>query len=275
MCVSRMKVCDPPGRSGPESVSERMRRTRNCAPSHSVRRSERSTRNITRHVAKHLEGSIRPSDTVGRLGGDEFAVVLPGLQDATEAHRIAQRGLDAIEQPLPLDDGVVLKLKASVGIALHPTHADDPGHLLRRADVAMYRIKRLGGGIAFYDPQRDREQLECLSFVAELQHAIDVDQLVLCYQPKIDLRTGRTVGVECLVRWQHAIRGLIAPIQFIPLAESTGLIKPLSVWVIRKALQQWRSWYERGLEIPVAVNLSTPLLYDPDLPVTIDREMRA
>jgi diguanylate cyclase (GGDEF)-like protein len=228
---------------------------------------------ILRHVATQLERSMRPSDTVGRLGGDEFAVVLSGLEDSEEAQRIAQRGLTALEQTLQLEDAV-LKPKASVGLAFHPTHGADAGHLLRCADVAMYRAKRSGGGIGIYDPQRDREQLESLSFVAELQRAIETDQLLLCYQPKIDLQTGRTVGVEGLVRWNHPVRGVVRPVQFIPFAESVGLIKPLSLWVIRNAPQDCRSWYDLGLEMPVAINLSAPLLYDPELPGTIDCEMR-
>ena len=228
---------------------------------------------MLRHVAAQLERSLRPSDTVGRLGGDEFAVVLPRLADPEEAQRIAQRGLTALEQPLQLEN-VVLKPKASVGLAFHPTHGADAGHLLRCADVAMYRAKRSGGGISTYDPQRDREQLESLNFVAELRRAIDTDQLLLYYQPKIDLQSGRAVGVECLVRWHHPVRGVVHPVQFIPFAESVGLIKPLSLWVIRKALQDCRSWYDLGLEMPVAINLSAPLLYDPELPDTIEREMR-
>ena len=137
----------------------------------------------------------------------------------------------------------------------------------------MYRVKRLGGGIGIYDVERDHEQLESMNFVAELQRGIESEQLMLCYQPKISLRTGQTVGVECLVRWRHPRRGLIPPLQFIPLAESVGLIKPLSLWVIRRALEDCQAWYARGLDMPVAVNLSAPLLYDPEIPGTIRAEI--
>ena len=229
---------------------------------------------MLRHVAAQLQASMREGDTVGRLGGDEFVLLMPGLQSPEEAVEIARRALDSLEQPLQLEKAL-LKPKASVGIAVYPTHANDPGGVLRRADVAMYRVKRLGGQVAVYDPTLDQEELESLGFVAELQRAIETDQLLVDYQPKISLRTGHAAGAECLVRWHHPVRGLISPAQFIPLAESTGLIKPLSIWVIRRALQDCRSWHERGYDVSVAVNLSAPLLYDPDLFDTIEREMRA
>jgi diguanylate cyclase (GGDEF)-like protein/PAS domain S-box-containing protein len=227
-----------------------------------------------RAVAAQIGSSIRASDTLARLGGDEFALLVPGLRDVEEAEQITRKALARIEDELRVDD-VLLKLNASVGIAVHPTHGSDPTSLLRRADVAMYRAKRFGGRIAVYDPVRDQEELESLTFIAELQHAIDADELVLHYQPKINLRTGDTVGAECLVRWQHPSRGIIPPNKFIPLAESTGLVKPLTLWVVRQALEDSRSWQAQGLEIPVAVNLSAPLLHDAELPYAIDHALRA
>jgi diguanylate cyclase (GGDEF)-like protein len=225
---------------------------------------------VLRHVAAQLQASVRPSDTVGRLGGDEFAVVLPRLSDIDEAERITKRALEAIAQPMQLD-GVVLITRASVGIAVHPAHGENAARLLRSADAAMYRAKRLGGMACVYDPFRDSVQLEHSNMLAELQHAIEADQLILYYQPKINLRTGRTDGVECLVRWNHPQRGFLNPIEFIPLAETTGLIRPLSLWTIRRALEDCRSWRERGFDMTVAVNLSPHLLYDPDLFAAIDR----
>ena len=229
---------------------------------------------MLRHVAEQLQSSIRTGDTVGRLGGDEFVLVAPGLRSADEAVDIARKALQSLERPLQLKDAI-LEPKASVGIALYPTHAGDPTGVLRRADVAMYRAKRAGGGIGVYDPALDQAELESLGFVAELQRAIETDQLFVTYQPKVCLRTGQPAGVECLVRWSHPDRGVISPAQFIPLAESTGLIKPLSVWVLRQALDDCRSWRDRGRDVPVAVNLSAPLLYDPELFDIIDYEMRS
>jgi diguanylate cyclase (GGDEF)-like protein len=229
---------------------------------------------MLRHVAAQLQSSIRAGDTVGRLGGDEFVLLMPGLLNPDEAVNIARTALQSLEQPLQSDQAI-LKPKASVGIALYPTHASDPAGVLRRADVAMYRVKRLGGQIAVYDPALDQEELDSLGFVAELKRGIETNQLIVDYQPKISLRTGYAVGAECLVRWDHPVRGVISPTQFIPLAESTGLIKPLSIWVIRRALQDCRAWHERGYDVPVAVNLSAPLLYDPELFDTIESEMRA
>jgi diguanylate cyclase (GGDEF)-like protein/PAS domain S-box-containing protein len=226
-----------------------------------------------RHVAASIQSSIRASDTLARLGGDEFALLMPGLRDIGEAEGITRKALATLDSELRVD-GALLKLNASVGIAVHPIHGSDPNSLLRRADVAMYRAKRFGGRIAVYDPELDTEQLESLGFVAELQRALTAEELVLYYQPKIDLHTGRTIGVECLVRWRHPVRGLIPPAKFIPLAESTGLIKPLTVWVIRQALKDAQSWSQRGLHLPMAVNLSAPLLHDPELPHAIDIALR-
>ena len=227
-----------------------------------------------RHVAAQIGSSIRESDTLARLGGDEFALLMPGLKDVGEAEQITRKALATLEDELHVDH-VPLKLSASVGIAVHPNHGSDPASLLRRADIAMYRAKRFGGRIAVYDPLTDKEQLESLTFIAELQRAIHADELVLHYQPRLNLRTGATMGAECLVRWLHPSRGLIPPSKFIPVAESTGLVKPLTSWVIRHALEDSRSWQAEGLAIPVAVNLSAPLLHDAELPHVIDQALRA
>jgi EAL domain-containing protein (putative c-di-GMP-specific phosphodiesterase class I) len=157
----------------------------------------------------------------------------------------------------------------SIGIALNPEHGADSDVLLRRADVAMYVAKRSGRGFATYSPDQDQHSPERLALVSELRRAIESDELMLVYQPKVSLRTSRCVGVEALIRWNHPQRGLIPPDQFIPLAEQTGLIKNLSQWVLNSALRQASEWQTQGVAVPIAVNLSMRDLHDPDLPDTV------
>ena len=195
---------------------------------------------MLRHVAAQLQASMRAGDTVGRLGGDEFVLLMPGLQNPDEAVDIARRALHVAGTAAAIGGGSSEAESERRHRSVSRRMPTIPAGVLRRADVAMYRVKRLGGQIAVYDPALDQEELESLGFVAELQRAIETDQLLVNYQPKVSLRTGHAAGAECLVRWQHPVRGVISPAQFIPLAESTGLIKPLSIWVIRRALQDCR-----------------------------------
>jgi len=200
----------------------------------------------------------READCVARLGGDEFAVLVTG-----DAEAAATRIRAAISERLELE-GIGVEVEASVGIASYPQHGDDPETLLQRADAAMYAAKRARIGSAVY---RDgfgysRENLE---LIADLRRALDEDEIVVYYQPKAALATGRVVAVEALVRWQHPERGLIFPDAFIPLAENTGLMRPLTHHVLDRALAQSRAW-----DLGVAVNVSTRNLLDPTLPETVD-----
>jgi diguanylate cyclase (GGDEF)-like protein len=194
-------------------------------------------------VGRRPTASMRAGDIVARLGGDEFGVLLPATT-ADEATLQAQRLLSELDRPFEMD-GLHLDVGASIGIALFPEHGEDLDTLLRRADVAMYVAKRAGSGHATYRTDLDSHTLEGLAAVGELRRAIESGALVLHYQPKIDCRTGKVAGVEALVRWQHPSRGLIFPDEFIPLAEQTGLIGPLSHWVIDAALKQCRAWAPR------------------------------
>ena len=161
-------------------------------------------------------------------------------------------------------------MDASIGIAIAPEHGQDADTLLRCADVAMRRAKDSGTGPAMFRPDLDRQHCpDRLALLGELRNAIDRDELLLHYQPKLDLRDGTLVGVEALVRWQHPQRGFLPPSEFIPLAEQTGLIYPLSHWVLDAALRQQQAWRAVGLDIPVAVNLSRRTLHDPQLPETV------
>jgi diguanylate cyclase (GGDEF)-like protein/PAS domain S-box-containing protein len=176
---------------------------------------------VLRRIAGRLRGCLRATDTVCRLGGDEFAVVLPELSAARDAELVCRKVLEEVKTPVEIDD-VLLRLEASAGIALFPEHGDDPDGLLRRADVAMYRAKRIGGGCRTYESAVDEERLHRSGLAGELRQAIESEGLSLHYQPKIDLRSGRVVAVEGLVRWHHPERGDIPPDRFIPLARTPG-----------------------------------------------------
>ena len=219
---------------------------------------------LLQEVAGRLRGALRVSDTVARLGGDEFAAVLSGA--GVDAAAIAAAKLQAaLESPLVLD-GFEISLAASIGIASSPVHGTDADTLLRRADIAMYTAKRSRSGVATYAPDHDRHTAERLAMVAALRRAISVDELSLHYQPQIDCATGRFSGVEALVRWWHPELGLIGPDQFVPLAEQSGLIRPLTRWVLATALSQSSSWRGLGHDLTLSINLSSHDLLDERLP---------
>lgn len=220
---------------------------------------------VLQAVASRLRGALRQSDTAARLGGDEFAVVLPGISDKETAVMLAQKILQAVQAPLILE-GRSMDIGMSIGIALYPAQGEDAGALMQRADMAMYAAKRSKSGYAFYDAEADSYCLDRLALKGELRHAITHNELVLYYQPKIDFSSGQISGVEALVRWQHPKHGLMLPDDFIPLAEATGLIKPLTVWVLHQALQQCGEWHRRGLPITMAVNISATSLLNLQLP---------
>lgn len=220
---------------------------------------------LLRQVGARLHGALRKSDPIARLGGDEFAVLLPNTGDMNGAIRAATRLRNVLERTFVVE-GHTLNVEASIGIALCPEHGDDADTLLRRADIAMYAAKRAHDGFAFYQPERDEHTPDRLLLAGELRQAIESDQLVLYYQPKASFVTGGVSHVEALVRWRHPRRGLVAPDQFIPLAEQTGLIRPLFLWVLNEALRQCTLWKQEGIELHVAVNLSMRNLQDPRLP---------
>ncbi len=222
---------------------------------------------LLQEVARRLRDSLRDSDTVARLGGDEFAVLLPD-SDACGAVAAAHKLRAALDAPVPIE-GHVLHVEASVGIALCPEHGTDAATLLSHADVAMYAAKRQRSGFTVYDALHDPYSPRRLGLIGDLRRAIAQGALALHYQPKIEVATGRVRGVEALVRWPHPRQGLIPPDGFIPLAEETGLIAPLTRWVLEEALQQCHNWWRHGLELSMAVNLSVWNLHDPALPDTI------
>ena len=222
---------------------------------------------LLEQLGQRLGSVLRASDTIARLGGDEFAVLLPTAA-LDEAQQIADRLLQVLEQPFTLG-GLQLEIDASIGIALSPDHGHDADTLLRRADVAMYVAKRGNVGHAVYTADQDQHSPMRLAMVSELRRAIDQNELSLYFQPKVSLAAGSVTCAEALVRWQHPRHGLLGPDLFVPIAEQTGLIRPLARWVLDAALRQCSRWRHQGLDLAVAVNLSMRNLHDPEVVDTI------
>ena len=224
---------------------------------------------LLRQIGPRLGRVLREIDSVARLGGDEFGLLLP-TADATAATEVARRLLGVLEEPF-LVDGQALAVGVSIGIATYPEHGQDCELLLQHADTAMYRAKRARGSFEVYEADGDERGSERLALMAELQRAIDKDELFLEYQPIIDARGGGVRSLEALVRWRHPRRGLIPPSEFIGPAERSGLIRHLSEWVLNAALAQARAWLDVGLNTPLSINLSMRDLLDSRLPETVAR----
>ncbi len=227
---------------------------------------------LLQQIGPRLRHALRATDTVGRLGGDEFAVVLP-LAESGHAELVARKILTALSDQFPIE-AIPIIIEASIGIALAPHHGTSADELIQRADVAMYAAKEQRCGYVVYAPEHDQHSPHRLVLMGELRQAIDHGQMILFYQPKIDLRTRRIGGVEALVRWRHPERGMIPPDQFISMAERSGLIRPLTLWVLDAALAQCRAWRDAGWDLSVAVNLSARNLHDPDLPDQVTQRLR-
>ncbi|MEO3960542.1 putative bifunctional diguanylate cyclase/phosphodiesterase [Chromobacterium piscinae] len=222
---------------------------------------------LLRHVAQRLRKMLGTRGHAARLGGVEFAAILTSVENADEAESIAGQVLDAISEPFPVDE-MMLSLTASVGVSLGPAHGADGQELLTRADMALYQAKQRGTRrIQVYEEELGRQMRERVELEKSLRHAIDHGELVLHYQPQVELASGRVVGVEALVRWQHPKKGMISPMQFIPIAEQSGLILPLGRWVLREACRQLKAWQDKGgAELRMAVNLSVAQFTDHELP---------
>ena len=219
---------------------------------------------LLQQLGPRILDALRATDTLARLGGDEFAVLLPG-HDSRSAAAIVEQIQAVLNDPFTIRD-LKLHVEASIGVASFPEHAADVHALIRRADVAMYQAKAARTGWEVYAPDRDLHSRDRLRLLGDLRGAIDKRELELHYQPKVDLRSGEVNGVEALVRWRHPTRGLLGPMEFIPSAERTALMRPLTLFVLDTALAQNRQWCDAGLELSVAVNMSGPNLLDTRLP---------
>jgi diguanylate cyclase (GGDEF)-like protein len=225
---------------------------------------------LLQEVSERLRLSLAEHQMVARLGGDEFGVLIPDLESHDEASAVAQRLLAQLREPFSIE-GLTLEVDASIGIACAPEHGSAVEQLIQRADIAMYAAKEGGRGHLLFEQQLDRYSPRRLSLAGALRSAIADGEIVLYFQPKAELNTGRIVGVEALARWQHPRLGLIGPSEFVPIAEQTGLIGPLTSHVLEEALRQVREWHDNGEELSVAVNLSARSFLDAQLAVEIPR----
>lgn len=220
-------------------------------------------------VGLRLRDVLRPSDFIGRLGGDEFAIILPDT-DEVGAKLVAKK-IQKVLEPFFYVGEMGFTIAASFGIATFPNHGTTASAILKSADVAMYTAKNRKLGYCVYNPGTDSNTPDRLSLMGELRQAIYENQLELYYQPKVDLKTSRIIGVEALIRWNHKERGFIPPDEFIPMAESSSLIRPLTYWVIKAAIAQHEKWYEAGVNLTIAINLSMHNLHDADFISELER----
>ncbi len=218
---------------------------------------------ILQQVSQRIPGALRNSDTIGRLGGDEFAVVLPDI-DQKAAIEVAKKIVNILKPGFELKSHIV-DIHASIGIAIYPEHGNDQTALIRHADVAMYESKRSGRHICLYNAEFDNHTPWRLALMADLRHAIEENRLELHYQPQINLNDNTMYGVEALLRWNHEFQGNISPDEFIHIAENSSLIQPLTRWVLKQAMQQWREWYNQGINLEMSINISAHNLSDPKL----------
>jgi diguanylate cyclase (GGDEF)-like protein/PAS domain S-box-containing protein len=215
-------------------------------------------------VAKRLQQFAHGVNPVARLCGDVFALLLTPLADSRQPLRTAHEILEVFATPLELE-GYTVDVEISIGMVLYPDHGEDANTLMVRTEMAMGAAKSAHSRIAAYDTKLEQYTLEHLQLAGELRHAITQNELALYYQPKINMKEKRIIGVEALVRWQHPDRGFMAPGLFIPMAEQTGLIHPLTYWVINEALAQLSRWHQQGLKLIIAVNMAVQNLLDANL----------
>jgi diguanylate cyclase (GGDEF)-like protein len=220
---------------------------------------------VLREVAARLSAMAGAGGLVGRMGGDEFAVLLPGVYEGTVARRTAERLRASLDEPIRIDDASI-EITASAGVSRYPADANENVALFRRADAALYASKEQGAGAVLYHPERHRQSHPGLAVATELRRAMSLEgELVLHYEPQIDIRSRTPVAVEALLRWNHPDRGLMPPLTFVPIADRAGLMPDLTSWVLRRALTDVRDWHRRGLTLSVAVNLAGTNLVDPRL----------
>lgn len=229
---------------------------------------------LLQQISERLKATVRAGDTVGRLGGDEFAVVLSNLASAQDANLVAQKMMACFAEPFRLE-GTEVYVTGSIGITLYPDDSTEQDILIRNADAAMYKAKEIGRDTyQFYTPEMNTRALEAMGMESSLRRALDRNEYLLYYQPKVGIANGEITGLEALIRWRHPERGLVSPGEFMPVLEETGLIVPVGQWVLNAVCRQIKEWQESGVPpVPVAVNLSGRQFTAKDLGATIKRTL--
>ncbi len=220
---------------------------------------------VLRQVATRLEGLLKGPETLARMGGDEFAYLLPRVGGVRDIQHMAEKIRKAMLPAFSLE-GMSLDIQVSMGAAIFPEHGDDGDTLIQRADVARYVAKEGRKGFVVYSHNLDKHSPRRLTLMGELRQGIAKGEFFLLYQPKVDVHSGEMMSAEALVRWRHYKHGVIPPGDFIPLAERTGLIKDLSLFLLKRVLEQLAIWLQEGLKVQVSVNVSAQDLLDSELP---------
>ncbi len=226
---------------------------------------------VLRRTAERLVEAAGAEGRAGRLGGDRFVVLLPDLADPAAARARAREVQEMIGRPLEIG-GVEITPSATIGVALHPDHGGGFDQLLRCAELALDEAKREGGGrLVLFEPRMDATLMARKAMERELRRALEQGEFLVHFQPQFDLASGAVVACEALIRWRHPERGMVPPIEFVPVAESNGLIRPLGAWILEKALEAARRWIDLGWPVRVAVNVSAAQLRQRDLPQLVRR----
>lgn len=226
-----------------------------------------------KQFAQRLKNAIDESMTIARFGSDEFAIFCSTLEHQEQAYQLTNRVQNAVAIPYVLDD-VIIDITATAGIAFYPQHGKDADTLIQRANVAIYNAKQDGEKVAVYETSMDKGSPNRLILMSELKKAMDGEQLVVHYQPVVELKTGKIKSCEALVRWEHPTFGMMNAEKFVPIAERTGLIKALSLYVLKQVIEQISKWRKKGVNIEVAINLSAVDIIDSELPYTIERLLK-
>jgi diguanylate cyclase (GGDEF)-like protein len=220
---------------------------------------------LLKQIVSRLQGVVKQSDTLAKLDSDEFAILVQGVSDLDGIVSAAKNIQKTFLEPFSIE-GLSLEIQATIGIAIFPKHGKNGDTIIQRANVALYSAQQSNQKYIVYTKNMDKNSPNRLTLMGELRQGIANDELVLYYQPKINIETLSVKGIEALVRWRHPEHGFMPPQEFIPMAERTGLIKPLSVWVLNNALSQVEKWHRQKLKVSISINLSPSTFLDTDLP---------